>query len=157
MRTNPKEGLIDVRSLDDGLNEIEITVTASVLSIEPLKEDVKVRLKLLKTGEKVTVRGDVTFALVLECSRCLMEFRQEFTEDLDVLFLPGFSDTKEKELSEDEVKTLFYGSKGVDLLPVIHDTILLSIPMKPLCSEECKGLCHKCGKNLNEGTCRCKK
>jgi uncharacterized protein len=157
MRTHPKEGLIDFRSLDEGLNEVELLIPASALTIEPLKEDVRVQLKLLKTGEKLTAKGDVTFALMLECSRCLTEFRKEFTENLDVFFLPGFSESKEKGLSEDEVKTLFYGSTGIDLLPVIRDTILLAMPMKPLCSEDCKGLCPKCGKNLNEGPCGCKK
>ena len=39
------------------------------------------------------------------------------------------------------------------MLPVLRDTILLSIPLKPLCREECKGLCPVCGKNLNEGEC----
>jgi len=157
MRTYSKEGLIDVRSLDEGLNEIELKVLASALSIEPLEEDVRIQLKLHKTGEKLTAKGDVTFALILECSRCLTEFRKEFTEKLDVFFLPGFSESKEKELSKDEATTLYYGSKGVDLLPVIHDTILLSTPMKSLCSEDCKGLCPKCGKNLNDGPCGCKK
>jgi len=157
MRTYSKEGLIDVRSLDEGLNEIELIIPASNLSIGPLKEDVRVQFKLLKTGEKLAVKGDVTFSLILECSRCLTEFRKEFTEKLDVFFLPGFSEAKEKELSEDEVRTLFYGGKGVDLFPVIRDTILLSIPMKPLCREDCKGLCPKCGKNLNDGPCGCKK
>jgi len=149
--------LIEVRSLNEGLNETKLIVPASALAIEPLKEDVKVQLKLFKTGEKLTAKGDVTFVLMPECSRCLTEFRKEFTENLDVFFIPGFSESKEKGLSEDEVKTLFYGSKGIDLLPVIRDTILLSMPMKPLCSEDCKGLCFKCGKNLNEGPCGCKK
>jgi len=157
MRAHSKEGLIDVRSLDEGLNEIELIIPVPALLIESLKDDPKVQLKLFKTGEKITAKGNVTFALMLECSRCLVDFNKEFTEDLDVFFLPGFSEPKEKELSEDEVKTLFYGNKEVDLLPVIRDTILLSIPMKPLCDEDCKGLCPKCGKNLNDGPCECKK
>jgi len=155
MWTYSKEGLIDIRSLDEGLNEIELIVPASKWSIESLKEDVRVRLKLLKTGEKLTVKGDVTFALTLECSRCLTEFRKEFNEKLDIFFIPGASEAKEKELSADEAKTLFYGSKGIDLFPAIRDTILLSVPMKPLCREDCKGLCPQCGKNLNDGPCGC--
>lgn len=97
---------------------------------------------ILVTGN---ARADVTF----ECSRCLTEFPSGIAVDVCELFAgPGH----EPEPEEDS-----YEVKGtdVDLEPMLRDALVLSLPLNPVCSLDCKGYCAGCGQNLNEGECTC--
>ena len=60
------------------------------------------------------------------------------------------------EVADDDLSTAFYENDEIDLGALMHEQFVLSLPMKPLCSEGCKGLCPVCGTNLNKGTCDCK-
>jgi uncharacterized protein len=60
---------------------------------------------------------------------------------------------KEIELTEEDINTIFTSYEFIDLTQIIRDYIILSIPMKPLCSDECKGICAVCGANLNKIDC----
>src|SRR5207344_1906733 len=62
----------------------------------------------------------------------------------------------EREIEEDDLTTAFYENDEIDLGHLMHEQFVLSLPMKPLCEEACKGLCPECGTNLNRGTCDCK-
>jgi len=147
--------VIKVDSLKEGVNEIECPISGSSLSINELQKDVAAQLILIKKGKKVEIRGKINFSLSLVCARCLSEFTQPFIEEFDSLFLPGRA-VAVNELSYEDVRANFYIGEEIDILPIVRDTILLSIPIKPLCHENCKGLCTRCGKNLNEGPCKCR-
>jgi uncharacterized protein len=61
----------------------------------------------------------------------------------------------EREIEEDDLTTAFYENDEIDLGQLMREQFYLALPMKPLCREDCKGLCAQCGTNLNTGTCDC--
>jgi uncharacterized protein len=63
----------------------------------------------------------------------------------------------EREIEEDDLSTAFYENEEIDLGQLMREQFYLSLPMKPLCGPDCKGLCPICGTNLNRGTCECKR
>jgi uncharacterized protein len=62
---------------------------------------------------------------------------------------------EERVLEENDPATIFYTGDILDLLPEIQGTLMLAVPMKPLCREDCPGLCPQCGQSLSEGLCAC--
>jgi len=116
-------------------------------------------LRISKAGRKVIVQGDIHIKGLLTCSRCL----ENFDEEMDLSFmdecnpLPEMVTEPEYELSREELDISYYEHDEIDLDELIKEQVLLSMPIKPLCRPECKGLCLKCGKNLNEGACQCER
>jgi len=113
---------------------------------------------LEKHGRDVLVRGHLAGCLELACSRCLEGFSFPVQGDFDLLLAPG-SDTmsgEEEELSAADLDLDFYTGKVIDLENIIREQIILTMPLKPLCSEDCRGLCTRCGANLNQERCACK-
>jgi len=104
--------------------------------------------------EALHVVGTLTFAARLVCVRCLGEFEEEFRGSIDEVFrqgvaLPSTEDRSLREAAEWVEEDIF------DLQPHLEDWLIVSLPDRPLCREDCKGLCSVCGKNLNEGPCAC--
>ena len=64
---------------------------------------------------------------------------------------------KEAELTSDDLNVIAYRGNEIDLWPDLREAMVLALPMKPLCSEDCRGICPTCGKDLNNGECRCGK
>jgi len=75
----------------------------------------------------------------------------------DLLYLPAAEapDDDEIEVAEEDINTAFYRDGSIDLGEMIHEQLYLALPMKPLCREDCKGLCPLCGANWNTTTCTC--
>ena len=95
----------------------------------------------------VLLKARCRFAMQHECDRCLTAFEREYDEEFEhTLVLKSYTDDDELIVCEDA---------KLDLDTLIIDDILLSLPTKILCREDCKGLCLTCGKNLNEGECGC--
>jgi uncharacterized protein len=62
---------------------------------------------------------------------------------------------QERELQDEDVETSYYRDDQIDLNELMREQFYLALPMKPLCQEDCQGLCAQCGTNLNTGTCEC--
>jgi len=79
------------------------------------------------------------------------------TSQIDVTLFPetGVALEEEIELGNEDLKTSFFSGEEIDLSKLIRDQIILNVPYKALCHEECRGLCPRCGANLNEGDCGC--
>jgi DUF177 domain-containing protein len=109
-----------------------------------------------ETG-RYRVAGNLTAELELTCSRCLEPFTLPVVTDFDLRYVPRTENVGEgeKEVEEDDLTTAFYENDQIDLGQLIMEQLQLALPMKPLCSEACKGLCPQCGTNLNIGTCDC--
>ena len=70
---------------------------------------------------------------------------------------PRTSAKERREVEEDDLATAFYDDDQIDLTHLIMEQFQLALPMKPLCTEACKGLCPQCGTNLNTGSCDCRR
>lgn len=111
-----------------------------------------------KDGEAYRVTGRVQTRLRLECGRCLEPFDIPVDSAFELRYVPASGNTgeEEAEVAEDDLTTAYYTGDTLDLGELMHEQFVLALPMKPLCSETCKGLCPECGTNLNKGTCDCK-
>ena len=112
---------------------------------------------IYKDKEAFRLVGDVRTELELSCSRCLEPFRLPVDVAFDLRYVPqpDASPGEENEVSEEDLETSFYSNDEIDLNELLREQFYLALPMKPLCREECKGLCPQCGTNLNAGTCDC--
>jgi uncharacterized protein len=113
---------------------------------------------IFKDKQAFRLAGRVQTTLELKCSRCLEPFTAPVDQEFDLRYQPHTAKAADKdvEIEEDDLTTAFYEHDEIDLGHLMHEQFVLSLPMKPLCSEVCKGLCAICGTNLNKGTCDCK-
>lgn len=102
-------------------------------------------VSLLRTDRGILVRGRLNTTATAVCSRCLESFEQPLSLNIEEEYLT----TREGgSFTIDE-------NREIDLSEAVRQYLLLTQPMKPLCSEDCAGLCPRCGKNLNLGPCGC--
>ncbi|MGO9612171.1 MAG: YceD family protein [Dissulfurispiraceae bacterium] len=126
---------------------------ASVKMLSPLHAVMSVD----KQNTQVLIKGVVTGDVELECSRCLKEFGMNIKSEMDVVYHPIEEIGKDDhhELKDAELDAGFYRNDVIDTDDLFVEQLLLGIPMKPLCSSQCKGLCPKCGIDLNVRQCGC--
>lgn len=98
----------------------------------------------------VSLSGIASFSATVVCSRCAEEFKKHFQVPIEHLLV-------NKLVNEDNDDYIVVENSVLDLDALVCEDIVLSLPGKFLCQEDCKGLCAKCGKNLNDGPCDCKK
>lgn len=105
----------------------------------------------------IRLRGDLSVGLDLQCARCLEPIRQEVRRDFELLYRPLGADAGRDELSvtDAEAEIGYYQGEGILLEDVLREQVLLAMPLKVTCREDCKGLCPQCGKNLNQEQCSC--
>jgi uncharacterized protein len=112
-----------------------------------------------KDGKKVRLVGRVRAMLETDCSRCLEPFQIPVDSRFDLLFLPASANTgdgnEEREVEDEDLGVSFYKDDVIDLREAIREQFYLALPMKPLCREDCEGLCPICGVNRNRATCDC--
>ena len=111
-----------------------------------------------KDKQQFHLAGTVKTTLELPCSRCLEPFTWPVDAAFDLRYQPHAlnSGEGEREIEEDDLTTAFYDNDEIDLGQLMREQFYLSVPMKPLCSDACHGLCPQCGTNLNRGACDCK-
>jgi uncharacterized protein len=121
-------------------------------------EPIAVGFDIFKDKEIFHLRGRVATTLELPCSRCLEPFRWVVDEPFDLTYHPQSVNTGEGEveIDDNDFGAAYYQNDEIDLEQLIRERIHMSLPMKPLCREECRGLCPQCGTNLNRDTCDCK-
>lgn len=119
---------------------------------------IRARLKIEKVGTEVIVKANLTADVRLQCSRCLKDFWSALSVPIDVVYHPieEFIREDKHEVKVEELDMDFYSGEKLDLLNLITEQIMLNLPMKPLCNELCKGICLKCGADLNGGNCNTK-
>ena len=119
---------------------------------------VSLAFDIFKDKQAFRLAGRVQTTLELKCSRCLEPFMAPVHQDFDLRYQPHTvnSGEGEREIEEDDLTTAYYENDEIDLGHLMHEQFVLSLPMKPLCGDACRGLCPICGTNLNRDTCDCK-
>jgi uncharacterized protein len=104
-----------------------------------------------------SLQGVVQGSLSLRCSRCLGEFPFEVGERLSLELLPLGVAPRDEEtrLGRADLNVRFFSDPWLDLVDLAGEQLVLAVPMKPLCNESCRGLCPRCGADLNKGPCGC--
>jgi uncharacterized protein len=152
--------LLDVARLREGSDPLERTIAPSALAAE---EDYRVAAPVVleatvaKDKAKVRIVGHATTTLELACSRCLDGYELPVDARFDLLYLPAAASSGQEEIEvrEEDINTAFYKDGLIDLAELLHEQLYLMLPMKPLCRDNCEGLCPMCGVNRNLTTCSC--
>lgn len=129
-------------------------------ALEPAFSDPAWRLEVLQLqispdGSDVVVDGRLTATVPQTCGRCLESFPARVDARVDVRLLPRPATGDNMELGADDLDVDFYTDDQVDLNRVVETETTLALPMKPLCREDCRGLCPVCGGNRNLDPCAC--
>lgn len=107
--------------------------------------------------EDIRMRAGFEGRFEVLCARCLEPVNIPLKGSFDLLFRPEEADAEagERAITEDETEIGYYGKGGLELEDVVREQVLLSLPGRALCRQDCQGLCAGCGQNLNEGPCGC--
>lgn len=147
---------IKVSNLANGRYDFSFSGKVSDLDIpEPYISDFNTSVALNKFDNQIILDADTGIQANLVCDRCAREFRTVLTSNFKLVYLFR-ANYYETGTDEADVIYLHPETDMIDLDKDIRDFAILAVPMKKLCSEDCKGLCPKCGKNLNDGPCNCK-
>jgi uncharacterized protein len=121
------------------------------LDLAELIGDIRLEGVIESVVDGLLVRGTVSADLALACARCLTDLRQTVTADVVELFTdPATLD------SPDDIDAGYeIGDGTIDLDTLIRDALVPAVPYRPLCTDDCKGLCASCGVNRNDTTCNC--
>ena len=161
--------LFEIRELEDHAVDFEEHISPGAIDFGP---DIRQSADLNSSGRAQLVReqhgkrsfindiriaGDFRTRVELACARCLEPITREVGRKFDLLYRPQGSDAGKEELSVTvaEAEVGYYQGEGLLLEDVLREQILLALPLKAICREDCKGLCPHCGRNLNLEQCAC--
>jgi uncharacterized protein len=146
---------IKISNLTEGTHHFKFSEPVNSVGLEaPFEGNVEVEVELRKTHNQIILDSNIFVNALFECDRCTTTFNKLLNFDYKMVYLLGV------EPVESESDNIAYLSSEEDVINIsddVRDFSMLAVPMKKLCSEDCKGLCYKCGKNLNEGECSCSK
>jgi uncharacterized protein len=114
-------------------------------------------VRLTRTNRGILLQGKLETSIPIECSRCLKTFNHRLTIDIEEEYFPIIDVNSGTPLEQPEDPGTFIIDEHhiLDLNEAIRQNALLAIPMKPLCRQDCAGLCQQCGKDLNTTDCDC--
>ena len=122
---------------------------------------IRTALRALRIGDMVEIEGDIEARAYLPCSRCLQPFETPlkshfaFTYMRRVVTAIGDSEPEEIELSAEDLGIVYFQGEKINLKDIIQEQVVMAFPFKALCMQDCKGLCPKCGADLNKDPCDC--
>lgn len=149
----------NLATLPQGTSRLEVESTAAGVGLPEAEWPSAIRADVVldKAGEQVTVRGTVRAVARLECVRCLESFDLEVASEL-MLYADRAGTSRhlvdEGELERDD-HMKFHDGRKLDVAEEVRESLLIELPMAPHCREDCRGLCPRCGANLNLGPCGC--
>lgn len=139
---------------------IEREINKEILFQNAHKAPVNAHLHFIKDDENVFVSGHLRSEIDQVCSRCLEAYREKIDFDFSATYIPyperGEHSDKYK-INREELEIEFYHNNEIDVFDLIKEQVNINLAMKPLCSEDCKGLCKTCGANLKLNPCHCSK
>lgn len=112
---------------------------------------------VVKADRRFTLSGRVAATLGLSCSRCAEPTTLPVDSAFDLTYLPQPTEAEqgEFEVAEEDLGVAYYTDETIDLGHLMREQFYLAVPMKPLCADECLGLCPTCGVNRNSTPCTC--
>jgi len=105
----------------------------------------------------IRLRGEFSTRLEMRCARCLEPVQRDVTANFDLIYRPlgAVPRPAEAAISQAETEVGYYQGSGLQLEQALAEQVLLAVPLRELCTADCKGLCANCGKNLNAESCEC--
>jgi uncharacterized protein len=111
-----------------------------------------------RSGQQVRLRGRITARAEVDCDRCLKSVDVPVEADFDVTYVPATdygAGPEAAELQEDDLGLSVFDGESIDVDELVREQVLLTLPTRALCGEDCKGLCPVCGEDRNQEACAC--
>jgi len=119
------------------------------------------KMTVAQEYDHVRVSGSVSAMISLVCSRCLATYPEKLNSSFTIFYRKASSndiiEEDEIELSDQDLVSATYSGDEIDFTHEIQEQLAMEIPLKPLCGEDCKGLCQVCGVDLNQNSCSCQR
>ena len=148
--------------LDETIAPGTLEYSADVRQVSPVPVKGQAELIVEHRGphnavNDIRVRAEYKGDFEILCARCVEPVRQVLSGNFDLIFRPTGVDDQpgEHAITPDETEIGYYQESGLLLEDVVREQVLLSLPTRTLCNPDCKGLCPRCGQNLNTATCSC--
>ena len=162
MLITPVQLVEEPLQLNESLPEGAIDYTPDVRQVGPLTLKGRAELIVEHRGprefvEDIRLRAHFEGSFEQMCARCLEPVKAPLAGDFDLIYRPAAVETKagEHAITEDETEIGYYEKSGLLLEDAVREQVLLSLPGRALCQQECKGLCPQCGANRNLADCGC--
>jgi len=147
---------VSLQGMADDHHHYEITEAGASLELPVddmvVDSDVRLELDLDRTGTILVARGIVSAESVMTCSRCLESFRVGMSPRFEIVIQMG---NEKQQVEDEEAPPVDFMDDGVSFAASVRESLILAVPMKPLCDDGCSGLCQNCGANLNLSSCDC--
>jgi uncharacterized protein len=152
---------IELENLEGGKGDFAHVYNPDELN--PVDERVKltapatVNGKIRLAGNEVFVNGHVDTRAQVECDRCLKPIELPVNADFELEYITGseYESSAVAELTEAEMSVAVFDGEALDVDEIVKEQILLAVPTRMLCREDCKGICPQCGVDKNTGECNC--
>jgi len=136
---------------------VEINASGDCEFLHPLD----IRLGVRRIGRMVAVEGRFSTQVRMSCNRCLKTFVSALKSHFHLTYTPDMPPQTASagddgvELRAEEMGLILFKGEEIDMRDAVQSEIVMAIPIKPLCANDCKGLCPQCGSDLNEVDCGC--
>ena len=152
---------VELKDLHDGPLDVKIDCSPEEIELDepdfrfPDRVQGLVNFKLV--GKRVMAKGPIHTRIIGQCVRCLADVELPLASNVDAVYENDEELLKpeRKAFGSDEQIITYYDGESIHPEPELRETLMLELPMRPLCKEDCKGLCPSCGADLNETTCDC--
>lgn len=162
MLITPVQLVEEALPLNESLPEGAIDYAPDIRQLGPLSLSGKAELIVEHRGPRefvqdIRLRAHIQGRFELLCARCLEPVQVPLSGDFDLIYRPAHVETEagERAITEDETEIGYYEKSGLLLEDAVREQVLLNLPGRALCQQECKGLCPKCGANRNLADCGC--
>lgn len=153
---------IELANLEDGKGTFANSYQPADLN--PIDEQVNLKSPAVITGnlrlsgKELFVNGHLEAGARVECDRCLKPLDVEVNTDFTLEYIRGadYESSQLAELGEEAMAISVFDGESIDVDEIVKEQLLLAIPTRRLCTEDCKGICPDCGTDLNSGSCNCK-
>jgi uncharacterized protein len=122
----------------------------------------KAALRARQIGDMVELEGSITTTVRLDCGRCLQSFKMPIESQFALTYCPGEPDLEdsdpnqeELELTAEDMGLIHYQGEEINIKNEVQEQVVLAFPLRPLCRQDCQGLCPQCGSDLNAVKCEC--
>lgn len=152
---------IELEKLADGRGSFAHTYQPGELDLVDeritLNGPVEVVGSVRRSGAEVVVNGRLSSRVSVECDRCLKTVELPISAKFRVDYITGqdYESSDAAELTADDLDVSVFDGETIDVDELVKEQILLAVPDRTLCREDCKGICSTCGADLNDGACNC--
>lgn len=153
--------IVDLTIIKDANASFDLTLEPEQVNLDDdevkLKKPVRVQLKIKKGIVQTDVEGVINAAVAVECARCLQPVEIFLNPSFKAAFVvaENYTQAREAELKAEDLEISIFEGDKIDLSELVREQILLDVPERVFCREDCKGLCGKCSANRNLINCKC--